>query len=78
MSEEANKSNDTMMEVEVVATSANNEFMVHSSHTCDGCHASPIIGKRFKASDIANYDLCAKCFAAYNGEELFEETLLGE
>lgn len=53
-------------------------FKVHASHTCDGCNVSPIIGKRFKSSDTENYDLCFKCFAAYDGDELFEETLLGK
>jgi len=64
---------DIIMEVEV---RNKNGFKVHATHTCDGCHVSPIIGRRFKSSDTANYDLCAKCFAAYDGDELFEETLL--
>ena len=64
-----------VMEVEVQNI---NGFKVHASHTCDGCNVSPIVGKRFKSSDTANFDLCSKCFAAYDGDELFEETLLGE
>mmetsp|Transcript_15533 Transcript_15533/g.23503 ORF Transcript_15533/g.23503 Transcript_15533/m.23503 type:complete len:621 (-) Transcript_15533:88-1950(-) len=62
-----------VMEVEVQNI---NGFKVHASHTCDGCNVSPIVGKRFKSSDTANFDLCSKCFAAYDGDELFEETLL--
>lgn len=74
--EAANKSNDSVM---MEATSSPTAlFAVHRSHTCDGCNISPIIGKRFKATDTANFDLCSKCFAAYDGEELFDETLLGE
>ena len=73
--EAANKSNDSVM---MEATSPTALFAVHRSHTCDGCNISPIIGKRFKATDTANFDLCSKCFAAYDGEELFDETLLGE
>mmetsp|Transcript_1276 Transcript_1276/g.2046 ORF Transcript_1276/g.2046 Transcript_1276/m.2046 type:complete len:619 (-) Transcript_1276:82-1938(-) len=61
-----------IMEVEVQT----NGFKVHASHTCDGCNVSPIVGKRFKSSDTANFDLCSKCFAAYDGDDLFEETLL--
>lgn len=53
-----------------------NAFKVHASHTCDGCNVSPIVGKRYTSSDTENYDLCSKCFAAYDGDELFEETLL--
>lgn len=64
-----------VMEVEVQNI---NGFKVHASHTCDGCNVSPIVGKRFKSSDTANFDLCSKCFAAYDGDELFEEVLLGE
>ncbi len=63
-----------IMEVEVQT----NGFKVHASHTCDGCNVSPIVGKRFKSSDTANFDLCSKCFAAYDGDDLFEETLLGK
>lgn len=55
-----------------------NAFKVHASHTCDGCNVSPIVGKRYTSSDTENYDLCSKCFAAYDGDELFEETLLGK
>jgi hypothetical protein len=74
----ASKAEDIIMEVVEVPNIKNYGFKVHASHTCDGCHASPIIGRRFKATDTANYDLCTKCFAAYDGDELFEETLLGE
>jgi hypothetical protein len=74
--ETANKSNDSVMMEEPTQPPA--LFFVHRSHTCDGCNISPIIGKRFKATDTANFDLCSKCFAAYDGEELFQETLLGE
>lgn len=63
-----------VMEVELQT----NAFKVHASHTCDGCYVSPIIGMRFKSSDTANYDLCSTCFAAYDGDDLFEETLLGK
>ena len=76
--EAANKSNDSVMTEATTQPPASLFFAVHRSHTCDGCNISPIIGKRFKATDTANFDLCSKCFAAYDGEELFDETLLGE
>lgn len=75
--EATNKPNDSVMMEEASSPPAS-LFAVHRSHTCDGCNISPIIGKRFKATDTANFDLCSKCFAAYDGEELFDETLLGE
>ncbi len=76
--EAANKSNDSVMTEATSTSSPPALFAVHCSHTCDGCNISPIIGKRFKATDTANFDLCSKCFAVYDGEELFDETLLGE
>jgi len=36
---------------------------VHYRHTCDGCLTSPIIGKRFRAKNQADFDLCERCFA---------------
>lgn len=36
---------------------------VHSMVTCDGCHASPIKGPRFKCKVCPDYDLCQHCFA---------------
>ena len=66
------------MSVNEAAAVAAVGFQVHASHTCDLCDVSPIVGKRFKSSDTANYDLCSQCFAAYDGDELFEETLLGK
>ena len=34
---------------------------VHGRHTCDECSTSPIVGQRYHATNIPNYDLCAKC-----------------
>jgi len=34
---------------------------VHSRHTCDGCGSSPIIGYRYHATNIPDFDLCLPC-----------------
>lgn len=33
----------------------------HHGVWCDGCNASPIVGKRFKCVDCADYDYCQNC-----------------
>lgn len=49
---------------------------IHFRHTCDGCHTSPIIGKRFRAIDHPDYDLCERCFVTSDIAGLaFEETV---
>lgn len=45
-------------------------FSVHRHVECDGCGTSPIVGSRFKATNYANYDLCATC---YNSESVNKE-----
>jgi len=37
---------------------------VHHRIQCDGCEAVPIVGKRFRSLDRADYDLCEACLAA--------------
>jgi hypothetical protein len=46
------------------------EFVVHTKHTCDACFQQPIIGRRYSSSVHSNFDLCARCFDAYNGPEI--------
>lgn len=54
------------------------DFVVHTMHTCDECYQRPILGRRY-SSDVKSFDLCARCFAAYNGPEIgLTETALGE
>ena len=43
---------------------------VHWFISCDGCHAYPIYGKRFKCETCKDFDLCEKCEAKYGGEHL--------
>jgi hypothetical protein len=45
-----------------------NEF-IHARHTCDSCLKTPIVGKRFHASNTNDYDLCKECFKNYSGKE---------
>ena len=52
---------------------------IHGRHTCDGCLTTPILGKRFHAVNLEDYDLCATCHDNYKGNEIsFEETQLGK
>jgi hypothetical protein len=52
---------------------------IHGRHTCDGCLTTPIIGKRFHAANLPDYDLCEKCYMAHGGGQniRFEEAKLG-
>eukprot|EP00592_Proboscia_alata_P027307 CAMPEP_0194442810 /NCGR_PEP_ID=MMETSP0176-20130528/126346_1 /TAXON_ID=216777 /ORGANISM="Proboscia alata, Strain PI-D3" /LENGTH=384 /DNA_ID=CAMNT_0039268967 /DNA_START=434 /DNA_END=1585 /DNA_ORIENTATION=- len=38
---------------------------IHVRHTCDNCDKSPIIGIRYHACNIPNYDLCQECMEVY-------------
>jgi hypothetical protein len=50
---------------------------IHYRHTCDGCRSSPIMGKRFRAINHPDFDLCEKCFSTFDATGLtFEETEL--
>jgi len=35
---------------------------VHPNVCCDGCNASPIVGRRYKSLEHEDYDLCQSCF----------------
>jgi hypothetical protein len=43
---------------------------IHGRHTCDGCLKTPIIGKRYHATNIPDYDLCQRCYDNYKGSEI--------
>jgi regulator of replication initiation timing len=48
---------------------------IHFHHTCDSCMMFPIIGKRFRAMNHRDFDLCQGCFSNSNITCLsFEET----
>ena len=39
---------------------------IHGRHTCDGCKASPILGIRYHATNISNFDLCDNCIEKFD------------
>ena len=43
---------------------------IHGRHTCDSCLVTPIVGKRFHATNLPDYDLCQKCHENYKGVEV--------
>lgn len=52
---------------------------IHGRHTCDSCLTTPIVGKRFHAVNMQDYDLCENCHGNYSGTEIqFEEAELGK
>jgi hypothetical protein len=51
---------------------------IHGRHTCDGCLTTPIVGQRFHAMNMGDYDLCATCKENYKGAGIvFEAAELG-
>uniref|UniRef100_A0A7S2VCR6 ZZ-type domain-containing protein n=1 Tax=Entomoneis paludosa TaxID=265537 RepID=A0A7S2VCR6_9STRA len=51
-------------------------LFIHGRHTCDGCLTTPIVGKRFHAANLPDYDLCSACKDNYKGAEItFEEAV---
>eukprot|EP00804_Cyclotella_cryptica_P002966 CCRYP_005987-RB/>CCRYP_005987-RB protein AED:0.03 eAED:0.03 QI:148/1/1/1/1/0.75/4/727/761 len=52
---------------------------IHARHTCDGCSKTPIIGTRYHATKIPDFDLCEACYTKYEGEDLdFKQETLGK
>jgi hypothetical protein len=52
---------------------------IHGRHTCDSCLTTPIIGKRYNAHNLPDYDLCENCYKNYQGDEVkFEVVELGK
>lgn len=50
-------------------------LFIHGRHTCDSCLNTPIIGKRFHATNLPDYDLCQKCHDNYKGTEVKFESV---
>jgi len=56
---------------------ASKQPFIHGRHTCDGCLATPIVGKRYRAKNIPDWDLCQFCFDNYLGDDInFEAVTL--
>lgn len=55
--------------------SASSRPFIHGRHTCDGCLTTPIVGKRYTATNLADYDLCQHCFDNYKGNEIKYEVV---
>ena len=43
---------------------------IHGRHTCDGCFTTPIIGIRYRAVNLPDYDLCQNCVQNYKGSDI--------
>ena len=72
------KVNDEGMKQENVAATVSSVPFIHGRHTCDQCLTTPIVGARYHALNLPDYDLCASCFGNYKGSEItFEEAQLG-
>jgi len=48
----------------------NGKHFIHARHTCDGCLKAPIIGLRYHAINLPDYDLCESCHDKYNGKDI--------
>jgi len=42
---------------------------IHRRHTCDSCLMNPIVGARYHAVNMRDYDLCENCYPNYSGKE---------
>jgi hypothetical protein len=52
---------------------------IHGRHTCDSCLTTPIVGERYHAKNLPDYDLCGNCHEHYQGKEIeFELANLGK
>jgi len=46
------------------------KLFIHGRHTCDSCLVTPIVGKRYHAINLPDYDLCENCYVNYTGKEV--------
>ena len=55
------------------------QTFIHGRHICDGCHTSPIIGIRYHATHIPDFDLCRNCIEKCSGSGIeFKPQQLGK
>jgi hypothetical protein len=75
---ETNEAKEVVKEAVVESSNAEEKVggfdpdFIHARHTCDGCIKAPIVGIRYHAIDIPDYDLCEKCYEKYDGDITFE------
>jgi hypothetical protein len=54
----------------ITADTTTPALFIHGRHTCDGCLTTPIVGSRFHATNLPDYDLCSQCKHNYKGSEI--------
>ena len=64
------KGKSTLGNIEKAKETDEPKPFIHGRHTCDGCLTTPIIGKRYHATNLPDYDLCPKCYGNYKGSEI--------
>ncbi len=68
--EPSKKSFAVSMDKSTLVGCKSTNLFIHARHTCDGCQKTPIVGTRYHATKIPDFDLCETCFKAYEGEDL--------
>eukprot|EP00339_Tiarina_fusa_P009040 CAMPEP_0117008176 /NCGR_PEP_ID=MMETSP0472-20121206/7785_1 /TAXON_ID=693140 ORGANISM="Tiarina fusus, Strain LIS" /NCGR_SAMPLE_ID=MMETSP0472 /ASSEMBLY_ACC=CAM_ASM_000603 /LENGTH=819 /DNA_ID=CAMNT_0004710141 /DNA_START=113 /DNA_END=2572 /DNA_ORIENTATION=+ len=70
--EKLNRSPETEEAPPAQAEEAKQEVrpFIHGRHTCDSCLTTPIIGRRYNAQNLPDYDLCENCHKNYQGDEV--------
>ena len=68
-----NTLNDGSVSKEDETTSPELLPFIHGRHTCDSCLGTPIVGIRYHAVNLPDYDLCAHCKDNYKGDEIHFE-----
>jgi hypothetical protein len=70
---------ERMKVMKAISQSLGEDNFIHARHTCDGCSKTPIIGTRYHAAKIPDFDLCTACYEKYEGEDLdFKPEINGE
>jgi len=54
----------------IAPQNCDNELFIHARHCCNGCFKAPIIGTRYHATKIPEFDLCGSCFDKYEGDDI--------
>lgn len=50
-------------------------LFIHGRHTCDSCLTTPIVGKRYHATNLPDYDVCSRCFNNHSGDAIKFDTV---